>query len=158
MYLFHIFAHHTIMRYGFKRKHFPCLLIFRTESSIMRFKIYKRGKVHKIRLFHLLLIVFVLLAYQSNTLHFEHLLEKNDTCHVCISSEQTDSLLHEVSYIADTYIAENSTVQQKISRPNTRKITQKPIRKTVDLTGLHYFSVASISLGYFSHAPPSFLS
>lgn len=114
--------------------------------------------MRKTKLFHLLLIAFVLLAYQSNTLHFEHLLEKNDTCHVCISDEQTDSVLHEISYILDTHVVENSSVEQKVSRPKARKITQKPIRKTVDLTGLHYFYIASIPLGYFSHAPPSSLS
>jgi len=114
--------------------------------------------VHKTKLFHLLLIAFVLLAYQSNTLHFEHLFEKNDTCHVCISDEQTDSVLNEISYIVDTHITVNSSVEQKVSKPKADKITQNTIRKTVDLAGLHYFSVASIPLGYFSHAPPSFLS
>ena len=114
--------------------------------------------MRKTRLFHFLLIAFVLLAYQSNTLHFEHLLEKNDACHVCISDEKTDSVLHEISYISDTYVAENSSVQQKIDRPSARKITQKPIRRTADITGLQYFSVAPIPLGYFSHAPPSSLS
>lgn len=110
------------------------------------------------RLFHLLLIAFVLLAYQSNTLHFEHLLEKNDACHICIADEKTDSILHEISHIADMHIAEHSSIKQKISRESAHKITQKPLRKTADLTGLRYFSVAPIPLGYFSNAPPSSLS
>lgn len=124
----------------------------------MRFKIHKRIKVHKIRVFHLLLAAFVLLAYQSNTLHFEHLFEKNDTCHTCIADEKTDSILYEISYIADIHIAENSSIEQKISRTSARKITQKPLRKTADFTGLRYFSVAPIPLGYLSNAPPSSLS
>lgn len=124
----------------------------------MRFKIHKRIKVQKIRLFHLLLIAFVLLAYQSNTLHFEHLFEKNDTCHTCIADEKSDNVLHEISYIADTHIAENSSIEQKIIRPGARKITQKPLQKATDFTGLRYFSVVPIPLGYFSNAPPSFLS
>lgn len=114
--------------------------------------------MHKTKLFHFLLIVFVLLAYQSNTLHFEHLLEKNDTCHTCIAGEKSDSVLYEISYIADAHIAENSSVEQKISRPKARKITQKPLQKITDFSGLRYFTVAPIPLGYFSHAPPSSLS
>ena len=114
------------------------------------------------KLFHLLLIAFVLLAYQSNTLHFEHILEKDDECHVCISEEQTESALYEISYALDTNIAENivenSSVQQKISRPDVRKIIQKPVRKTVDLSGLHTYHLTFTPLGYFSHAPPHSLS
>ncbi|HSR73214.1 MAG TPA: hypothetical protein VLL31_00085 [Sulfurovum sp.] len=114
------------------------------------------------KLLHLLLTAFVLLAYQSNALHFEHVFEKKDDCHICLSDEQTDNVLYETSHALETHltesIVENSYVHQKISRPDVRKIVQKPIRKTVDLAGLHSFYTAFIPLGYFSHAPPSSLS
>lgn len=110
------------------------------------------------KLFHYLLIAFVLLAYQSNTLHFEHLLEKNDDCHTCIAEEHTENVLHEISHVLAIHlsesIVENSAAQQKISRPDIRKITQTPVRKSADLTGLHDFYTTFIPLGYFSHAPP----
>jgi len=102
------------------------------------------------------------LAYQSNALHFEHVLEKKDDCHVCLSDEQTDNVLYETSHALETHLAEsiveNSYVQQKISRPDIRKIVQTPLQKAVDFTGLHSFYTTFIPLGYFSHAPPFPLS
>lgn len=114
------------------------------------------------KLLHLLLTAFILLAYQSNALHFEHVLEKKDDCHVCIAEEQTQSVHYEVSHALETHltesIVENSSVQQKISRPDIRKIIQEPTRKSVDLSGLHAYYSSFIPLGYFSHAPPFSLS
>lgn len=115
-------------------------------------------KVRQTKLLHLLLTAFVLFAYQSNALHFEHVLEKKDDCHICIAEEQTQGVLYEISHALETHltesIVENSSVQQKISRPDIRKITQTPVRKSADLTGLHDFYTTFIPLGYFSHAPP----
>lgn len=114
------------------------------------------------RLFHFLLIAFVLLAYQSNTLHFEHLLEKNDDCHTCIAEEHTENILHEISHVLAIHlnesIVENSAAQQKISRPDIRKIIQTPVRESVDLSGMHTYCSPFTPLGYLSHAPPISLS
>ena len=114
------------------------------------------------KLLHLLLTAFVLLAYQSNALHFEHVLEKKDDCHVCLAGEKAENVLYASSHALEIHltesIVENSSARQKISRTDIRKIIQEPTRKAVDLPGLHVFYTTFIPLGYFSHAPPVSLS
>jgi hypothetical protein len=118
--------------------------------------------VRQTKLLHYLLAAFVLLAYQSNALHFEHVLEKKDDCHICLAEEKTENVLYESSHALEIHltenIVENSAAQQKISRPDIRKITQEPTRKAEDLTGLHPYYSPFTPLGYFSHAPPFTLS
>lgn len=114
------------------------------------------------KLLHILLSLFVLLAYQSNALHFEHVLEKKDDCHVCLADEQSENVLYETSHALEIHltesIVENSAAQQKIIRADIRKIIQTPIRKPVDLAGLQTIYTTFTPLGYSSHAPPFSLS
>ena len=110
--------------------------------------------MNKIKLFKLLLISLVMLAYQTNVTHLDHLIQEDKECSVCISEKQIESASHQISFIADISILDTTQVKKRIVKEKTATISPKPTLKPTDFSGMRHYQVAKIPIGYSSHAPP----
>jgi len=117
--------------------------------------------MNKTYFFRFVLLTLFLLAYQLNTTHsIKHLVKSNDNCHLCVSGQQFDANLHKTSFpiVLESYSIESAELKQEIVVKKRLDFTQKPLLKKTDLTGMQYFSIAPIPLGYLSTAPPTIFS
>ena len=117
--------------------------------------------MNKTYFFRFVLLTLFLLAYQLNTTHsIKHLVKSNDDCHLCVSGQQFDANLHKTSFpiVLESYNIESAKLEQRTVVKKRLDFTQKPLRKKTDLTGMQYFAIAPIPLGYFSTAPPTTFS
>jgi len=109
--------------------------------------------VNRIKLFKLLLISLIIVAYQFNTTHLTHIIQEEKQCDICISKKQTKSTAHQISFVQDT----NPLETLEIKRERVKKILtislQPPIQ-SIDFLGMRHYQVNKIPLGYNSHAPP----
>lgn len=113
------------------------------------------------RMFHVALIALFLFAFQVTTLHTEHYLsEDSDGCQVCQVSEQLDGGQHHssVDLIMDTPLLELSEVEEKVVIREAFDPTQKPERKSVELSGFKHFPPRLPLLAYYATAPPYIFS
>ena len=113
--------------------------------------------MNKTNLFKFLLITLLLLTYQSSTIHSsQHLFEKHDDCHVCVSSKQLDGNLHQTSipFIFESHAIEFVNSKQRVVVKKRLDLRQRPFVKRVDFRGMKDLCVKPIPLGYLSHAPP----
>ena len=111
----------------------------------------------KTNFFRFVLIALFLFAYQSSTIHSnQHLLNKHKDCHLCVSSQQFNANLHETTFptIIESNSLEFGNIEQKVVLKRRLDFLQKPLVKRTDFTGMQYFSVMPIPLGYYTTAPP----
>lgn len=111
----------------------------------------------KTNFFRFVLIALFLFAYQSSTIHSnQHLLSKHKDCNLCVGSQQFDANLHETTFpiIIESNSLELGNLEQRIVLKKPLNLTQKPLVKRTDFTGMQHFSVMPIPLGYLSTAPP----
>ena len=117
--------------------------------------------IFKINIFRFILIALFLFAYQSSTIHSsQHLLNKHKDCHLCVGSQQFDTNLHETTFpiIIESISLEIGNLEQRVVLKKYLDLTQKPLVKRTDFTGMQHVTVMPIPLGYFSNAPPYIFS
>ena len=117
--------------------------------------------MNKTYFFRFVLLTLFLLAYQLNTTHsIKHLVKSSDNCHLCVSGQKFDENLHETSFpiLLESYNIESAELEQRIVVKKRFDFTQKPLRIKTDLTGMQYFAIVPIPLGYLSTAPPTIFS
>jgi len=115
----------------------------------------------KTNFFRFVLIALFLFAYQSSTIHSsQHPFNKHKDCHLCVSGQQFDANLQETTFpvIIESYSLEFGNIEQKVELKRHLDFLQKPLVKRTDFTGMKYFSVMSIPLGYDTTAPPYIFS
>ena len=104
---------------------------------------------------HIVLALLFLFAYQVNNVHSsQHFLEELG-CTLCEASPQLDANTHKSNVpvhveLTSLEVAEAEQVVA-VKKPIVRQL---PLAKWVDFSGLQTFVVATIPLGYLSHAPP----
>ena len=117
--------------------------------------------MNKTYFFRFVLLTLFLLAYQLNTTHsIKHLVKSDNNCHLCASGQQFDENLHEISFsiFLESYNIESAELEQEIVVKKCLDFTQNSLRKKTDLTGMQYFAIIPIPLGYLSTAPPTIFS
>jgi len=113
--------------------------------------------MNKTYFFRFVLLALLLLAYQSSTIHSaQHLVKTHEDCHLCVTGEKFDENLHETNFpiILESFTIAPANVEQRVVIKEPLDLSQKPLVKRTDFTGMQHFSVMSIPLGYFSTAPP----
>jgi len=117
--------------------------------------------IFKTNFFRFVLIALFLFAYQASTIHStHHLVKEHIDCHLCASSQQFDTNLHETTFpiIIESISLEIGSLEQRVVLKKRLDLIQKPLAKRTDFTGLQHFSVMPIPLGYLSTAPPHIFS
>ena len=112
--------------------------------------------------FQLLMVALFLFTYQKVTIHSkQHFVEKAVACHLCYASEHLD-LHHQQEgqpLVFNEHIAiKESRVEEKQIVQVAYDLTQQPLLRLVDFNGLDAIEVHTLSLGYFSTAPPYIFS
>jgi len=113
--------------------------------------------IFKTNFFRFVLIALFLFAYQASTIHSTyHLVKEHKDCYLCASSQQFDTNLHKTTFpvIIESISLEIGNLEQRVVLKKRLDLTQKPLTKHTDLTGMQHFSVVPIPLGYDTTAPP----
>jgi len=112
--------------------------------------------------FQLLIVALFLFTYQEITIHAkQHLVKEVAECHLCHASEHLD--IHhqqerQLLVVNEHFAIKVSTNEEKQIVKAAYDLTQKPLIRMVDLDGLVTVEFDTLSLGYFSTAPPLFLA
>lgn len=117
--------------------------------------------IFKTNIFRFVLIALFLFTYQLSTIHSnQHLLNKHKDCNLCVGSQQFDENLHKTTFpiIIESISLEIGNLEQRVVFKKRLDLTQKPLVKRTDFTGMQHFSVMPIPLGYLSTAPPHIFS
>lgn len=115
----------------------------------------------KTNFFRFVLIALFLFAYQASTIHSSHHLAKEHiNCHLCAGSQQFDTNLHGTTFpiIIEANSLEIGNLEQRVVLKKRLDLTQKPLVKRTDFTGMQHVAVMPIPLGYFPNAPPHIFS
>jgi len=115
----------------------------------------------KTNFFRFVLIALFLFAYQASTIHStHHLVKEHIDCHLCVGGQQFDTTLHETTLpaIVEANSLETGKMEQRVVLKKRLDLTQKPLVKRTDFTGMQHVTVMPIPLGYFPNAPPYIFS
>ena len=112
--------------------------------------------------FQLFIVTLFVFTYQEITIHSkQHLAETVSECHLCDASEHLD-LHHQQESSPPVVIKHFAIKVNKVEEKQIVKaaydLTQKPLQRMVDFDGLLIAQYETLSLGYFSTAPPTIFS
>ena len=127
------------------------------KKSVHKIDPRREDVILKTNFFRFVLIALFLFAYQASTIHSTyHLVKEHIDCHLCASSQQFDTNLHETTFpiIIESNSLELGNLEQRVVLKKPLNLTQKLLVKRTDFTGMQHFSVMPIPLGYLSTAPP----
>lgn len=110
--------------------------------------------MNRVKVFKLLLVSLIVLAYQFKSIHINHLIKKDQECIVCIVDNKISTAFNQISFIIYLPVLDNISIQKPKSNNRTSALSYKSIIQYVDFKGMRHYKVDKIPIGYFSNAPP----